>query len=33
MDDVAALLFGWNPALEIWVEIQVDADGRVVVTT
>jgi len=26
-------IWGWNPALEIWIKIQVDVNGRVVVTT
>jgi len=34
MDDGAAIeLWGWNSAAEIWVPIQVDVNGRVVVTT
>jgi len=28
-----AQLWGWNPALGIWLPIQVDVNGRVVVTT
>jgi len=33
LDGTAALLWGWNPAAGVWVPIQVDVNGRVVVTT
>jgi len=32
-DEAGVQLWGWNPALEIWIPIQVDVNGRVVVTT
>jgi len=28
-----AIIYGWDDANKVWVPIQVDANGRVVVTT
>ena len=34
MDNDAAIeLWGWDPAAGVWVPIQVDVDGKIVVTT
>jgi len=32
-DGEGAQLWGWDPAGKIWVPIQVDVNGRIVVTT